>query len=837
MSYSLANLKTSRIYPVLVLETIISRRRLSLLLHLLGYILIIFLFLIFADGLTANWPTLASWTAYFAAFKSKALGLAVLNFDLWLCFFLLFAYLRSAYYFKNIISNDYGRHDCFSFSVGRILYQARKSYLLGGFIESPVGQAIMTRASFTTEELSHFLSGRQDLGTTLTIAEGKVIMLKDLAITLYDDNPDLAKLLSTKGLKKEDWLHVVEWVADGIGAEELSSRWWWRENLDRLGSIGRGWSFGGTYTLDLYARNLLASPEANFSPYEIFFRAKEVRQIESVLSRADETNVLLIGMTEPVRMDVLWTFVKEVKRGSVLPVLEHKRILLFNTGLFISAFKERSAFENEVIRVFNEAVKAGDIILVFDDFAGFITGALSLQSNVFSILDQYFASSALQIIAMVDTDKFHRFIETRPDIMTRFEKVQVEDLSEDQVVMTLVEAIDHLEKRYPVRFTYQALVAIIRSAESYLSEGALSEKSKDLVAELIPWALKEKRYLLSDKEVEDYVRAKTNIPIGEITPEEKEKLLHLEAALGTRVIGQDQALKAVASAMLRARAGTRNVSRPIGSFLFLGPTGVGKTETAKALAATYFNDESKLMRLDMTEYQAEDSMNRLIGSFADNRPGVLTSMIRQNQFGVLLLDEFEKTNREVLNLFLQILDEGKFTDMEGKSVNARNIIFIATSNAGADQIWDLVGRGEDPALHRDELINSIVSAGTYKPELLNRFDEMVIFHPLSPDVLKQIAALMLKKLAGRLQDKGIELVINDYLINLVSTEGVNKIFGARPMNRYIQGNIEQAVANKIVTGEIRPGSKVEFVLANGVSPAPTGTPISAGSNFVIKISG
>jgi ATP-dependent Clp protease ATP-binding subunit ClpA len=695
----------------------------------------------------------------------------------------------------------------------------------------------MARASFSDLELSNFLNGRLDMGSTLTISGGKIIMLKDLAGTLFDDNADFAKLLSSKGLKKGDWLNIVEWVADGIGAEELSLRWWRRENLDRLGSIGRGWSFGGTYTLDLYARDLLEAPESNFSSYEIFFRDKEVRQIESVLSRSNEMNVLLIGMTGPVRMDVLWTFVKEVKNNLILPVLEHKRILLFNTSLFVSAFKERSAFENQIINVFNEAVKAGDIILVIDDFAGFLTEALSLQSNVFSILDQYFSSSSLQVIAMVDTDKFHHLIETRPDIMSRFEKVQIEDLTEDQVVMTLIEEIDHIEKRYPIKFTYQALFTIVKSAESYFSEGALSEKAKDLLTELIPWALKQKKYLLSDKEVEDYVRAKTNIPIGEITPAEKTKLMNLEQDLAARVIGQDQAVKAVAGAMMRSRAGTRNTNRPIGSFLFLGPTGVGKTETAKALAATYFGDETKLMRLDMTEYQAADSMNRLIGSFADNKPGVLTSMIRQNQFGVLLLDEFEKTNTEVLNLFLQILDEGKFADMEGKPVNARNIIFIATSNAGADKIWELVGQGDDPVAHRDELINDIVSSGIFKPELLNRFDEVVIFHPLVPDVLKSVSALMLKKLAERLQYKGIELIVNDYLINLVSSEGANKIFGARPMNRYIQENIEQAIAGKIVAGEVKAGSRVEFIPAEQPLAAGNGTVMVSGNNFEMKISG
>lgn len=284
--------------------------------------------------------------------------------------------------------------------------------------------------------------------------------------------------------------------------------------------------------------------------------------------------------------------------------------------------------------------------------------------------------------------------------------------------------------------------------------------------------------------------------------------MHLEDVLHKRIVGQDEAISAISSAVRRARSGIANPSRPLGSFLFLGPTGVGKTETTKALAEVFFGRDANIMRLDMSEYSSSDATSKLIGSLESKQEGVLSSLLREHQYGVLLLDEFEKTTQEVMNLFLQILDEGFFSDMSGKKVNARNLIIIATSNAGSDLIWEAVKAGNDLSQSKEAIIDSIVKAGIFKPELLNRFDGVIVFHPLTDVDLKKVAELMLQRLHDRLAERGINLAVDDTLINFVVRYGTDPKFGARPMNRAIQEKVEQVVAEKIIRGDIPTGSPI-----------------------------
>jgi ATP-dependent Clp protease ATP-binding subunit ClpA len=309
------------------------------------------------------------------------------------------------------------------------------------------------------------------------------------------------------------------------------------------------------------------------------------------------------------------------------------------------------------------------------------------------------------------------------------------------------------------------------------------------------------------------IEAKTGISTGDVKATERDTLLNLETILHQRIIGQDEAVTSISNAMRRARSDIENPERPMGSFLFLGPTGVGKTETTKALASVFFGKEESIIRFDMSEYQGDDSLARLIGSFGSGKQGVLSSKLREQPYGVLLLDEFEKTNTEVMNLFLQILDEGFFSDMTGKRVNARNLIIVATSNAGSDLVWNLLRDGKDLSANKDVIVNEIINRGIFKPELLNRFDGVILFHPLSTDNLQKIAVLMLKKLQTRLTEKGIELVVNDALLKAVISAGTDPQFGARPMNRAIQEKVEQVIARKIIAGEAPSGSRLELTEA------------------------
>ncbi|MFW6210297.1 MAG: AAA family ATPase, partial [Patescibacteria group bacterium] len=299
------------------------------------------------------------------------------------------------------------------------------------------------------------------------------------------------------------------------------------------------------------------------------------------------------------------------------------------------------------------------------------------------------------------------------------------------------------------------------------------------------------------------VSEKTGIPAGPIASEERDRLLHLEDRLHQLVVGQEPAISAIARTMRRARSGIQDSEKPIGSFLFLGPTGVGKTETAKALATVFFGGEHELQRLDMSEYSGDEAVGHLIGTAT--APGALPTLLREHPYCVLLLDEFEKASQSVHDVFLQILDEGRFTDARGISVNARNTIIIATSNAGSQLILRTVQQRKELAHLTGHIIDHIVSEGTLRPELINRFDSTIIFEPLDVEEQTEVAGLMLRQLYERIRDRGYELRVSENLLDLLVETGYDPEYGARPMRRVLQDVIEEKVAQKIIAGAVKKG--------------------------------
>lgn len=802
-------LKSSRLYPVLLLDSFISDDKRNFLINLNG-ILILFLLLPILFFQLWGITFLPTSLPVLAFLVPRLWGIIFILLALYLVLAVLDFYFNDSFYFENVALNNYQQGDKFTITVGRILLKAKNGDILRGFLNSLVGREIVARLGLKADDVADFLAERQTFSSDFPAVTGDVLKLHALVKFLYQTNPDFSLFLKKFGIGENDLLGATSWVVYRIEFYEYKKRWWSKSNLDRIPGLAKDWGFGSTFVLDKYGWDMLGGLQYSVVGYDYSTRNSEVLQMENILTKGREANVLLVGGSREEALDIVWHLVKKIQNRTVVPALEYKRPVLFNASVFLSNFKERSMAEKEMLKIFAEAEKAGNVILVLDDLYNLLSGFQSFGSSFLGLAESYLKAGAFQIIALASTDVYHRFLAINSGLMTFFDRILVSPLGADVLIHSLEETVWQLEAKHKIFFTHQALGEIISGADSYFAESSSGDKAVDLLTEIVPWAISQDLEKVGRAEVQKFLSIKTNVPLGEIDSEERSKLQNLELEIHKRVVGQDEAVKLVSGALRRSRAGVRNLNRPIGSFLFLGPTGVGKTETAKALAEVVFGHESNLLRLDMSEFQADDSLTKLIGSFESGQTGILVDLLREHPYGVCLLDEFEKTNRDVLNLFLQILDEGVFSDMGGKRVNARNIIFIATSNAGAELIWENFRQGKRQENTANNLINHIVAKGIFRPELLNRFDATVVFEPLSPESLKEISRLLLTKLAKRLSNQGLELAIKDDLVQAVATLGANEVFGARPMQRFIQDKIEQPIAEAIIAKTLGAGSRVEF---------------------------
>ncbi len=807
-------LKQSSIYNVLATEAIVSedfRLQLSKISKIIISVLVFVLLFIY---FTKSHPRFVEFKVFIDQYHivNRIFGIILVNIGVYIYSQLAKFYYSSTYYFEKIIGNKYTRDEFYTFSAGRILYRGQKTDILHGFIESRLGRFIFLRLGISLKDSRAFLSKQKTiLKEDVPVPEGEILKIKDIAKYLYSTKKEFVKFLNDRGITDKELYGAIDWAIYEIETSEYTSQWWRPEALARTKSIAEDWSFGQTFLLNKYSRNLLNDQEVGSEAMSFSNRDAEIGQIENALSKSVGSNALLVGEPGQEKMQVIWSLCRNIKNKKTSSALQNKKPVLLIANIIISACKDKTSLEDQLSRIFMEAVKAGNIVLIIDNITEIFKHAESLGSDFINLISPFVSSSGVQIVALVNTSDFHQYFESNKALVNNFEAVLVRPLNTQEIIQIIYSAALEAERVYDVFFTYQAVAELANSASYYFSNGVSSDKAMDLLNEIIPWAKRNSYNLVGKNEVLEYIEQKTNIPTsGKISSKEKDKLVNLEKLIGQRVIGQNDAVLAVSNALRRARTGVRNPNKPIGSFLFLGPTGVGKTETAKALAYVFFGSEDNMMRLDMSEYQSDDAMDKLIGSFTSGKQGILSSMIREKQYGVILLDEFEKTNKDVLNLFLQILDEGFFSDMTGQKINTRNIMFIATSNAAADTIFAAVNADKNPKDSTDVIISEIVSKGIFKPELINRFDSTIIFKPLEKVDLQQIAKIMLMKVSNRMIEKGLKFDISDALIDYVVENGSNKAFGARPMNRFIQDSVEGSVANLILNGQAVPGKVIKF---------------------------
>lgn len=621
-------------------------------------------------------------------------------------------------------------------------------------------------------------------------------------------HPNLRTYLRQQEYTEADISFAIWWQNMQRLERERQMRWWSRENMLDFSGVGLSWASGYTPFVDQFAR----LPQGNLWDLPLGHE-DEVEALIDALARQKQSNVLVVGIPGAGRYGVIKEVADRVAINRAHRSLNGQRVMYIHVGQLLGLAASGAEQITVITRALNEMERAGNIIAIIDGISSVLGSQSNTAVNLTDVIMPFFSSGHVRVVMIMSTDEYHLRFKSSPDLLQLFEVVHVDPLNQTQTLQLLALGVPKWEARTNVYLPYKTLRAIVRGTENVMPEIPFPEKAFDILEEALVQVQKHGASVLDETAVNSIISKKVGFNVGRLGEEERRHLLNLEDIIHKRVVNQEAGVKAVAQAMIRARAGVRSQNRPIGTFAFLGPTGVGKTETSKALAEAYFGSEEYLQRLDMSEFQGSDAVGRLIGT-AQNPSGRLTSLIADHPFTVLLLDEFEKADRAVHQLFLQVFDEGRVTDIRGRQFSFRHAILIATSNAGAEYIRQHVsGAGTLPENFAQELRDYILSQGVFAPELLNRFDGVITFTPLTRKHIRQIARLMLRKLNKRLDDQhGITVAVNDELINFLISVGYNPEFGARPMNRAIQDHVEYAVAQKILRGDVAPGQEVTLHL-------------------------
>jgi len=634
----------------------------------------------------------------------------------------------------------------------------------------------------------------------------KRIEIVDILSALARTDEIFKNILTNNKLKKEDIDNLVLWMNNIEEKVSQRKRFWDYDNLAKRGTLAKEWTAGFTITLDRYSRDLtntIRKKDLDFIGHK-----NDVKIMERILSRGDVNNVLIIGDPGTGKRSMVYSLAQKGLLGSSLPGINYKRIVELDLPALLAQLEGLDEVELILDKIFQEVALAGNIILLIDDIHNYIEqGSRPGVINISGIITPYLRMPQFQIIGITTYEGLHRHIEKNSSILSLFKKIEVSSISQRATLALLGRLTFSLEKMHKIFISYPAIREIISLTDRYFPTLHFPEKAIDILNEVsiyVANSIKEK--IVLPQHVAKIITEKSEIPVGEIETKEREVLLNLEHLIHQRIINQKEAVKEISTALRRARSDITVRKGPMGVFLFLGPTGVGKTETAKALAHFYFNSEKRMIRLDMSEFQSTKDISRLIGSI--DRIGLLTTPVRENPFSLVLLDEIEKADHNILNLFLQVFDEGILTDGMGRKVSFKNTIIIATSNAGYKVILEALKSNWQGVKQR--ILDYLFENKIFRPEFINRFDATVIFKSLNRENLLDISQLMLNNLKKNLAEKGIEFIITDKLKEKIVELGYNPVFGAREMRRVIQDKVENVFASALLSKELERGTKVSI---------------------------
>lgn len=637
----------------------------------------------------------------------------------------------------------------------------------------------------------------------------------------------------------------------------------------------------GKNSVTEYGKDLTQAASDNLLD-PVIGRDEEIERVIQILSRRTKNNPCLVGEPGVGKTAVVEGLAQKIADGEVPEIIKDKKIISLDLSAMLAGAKYRGDFEERIKKVLEKVTTQGNVILFIDELHNIIgAGAAEGAIDAANILKPQLARGEIQLIGATTLNEYRKYIEKDAALERRFQPVQVNEPTQADAVKILFGLRDKYEAHHKIKITDEAIISAVTLSSRYIQDRFLPDKAIDLVDEASSrvklraftapsdvkeaetrlkeleaekaaainsqdfeaaagfrdekkgleeelkkekQAWQEKRARISNevtgKDVSEIVSSWTGIPLKQLTEQESERLLHLEEVLHERIVGQEQAISAIANAIRRGRVGLKDPKRPMGSFLFLGPTGVGKTEVCKALSQTLFGSEDAIIRLDMSEYMEKHAVSRMVGSppgyVGYEEGGQLTEKVRRKPYSIILFDEIEKAHPDAFNILLQILEDGVLTDAQGRKVDFRNTVIILTSNIGARLLTDKknVGfsTGESGTLDESEGKATVLNElkNYFRPELLNRLDEIIVFHKLTPENIQQIAKNMLNVFAQRARDLRVELSFSDLAVKKLSQVGYDPVYGARPLRRAITSNIEDMLSQKLLDGSVKKNDHVEI---------------------------
>ncbi len=667
-----------------------------------------------------------------------------------------------------------------------------------------------------TSGIEHQLSSREKTGEepvfsalarevmveayTVAAADGRhELRAIDLLVPCVNRDEKLAELLydleidTTKLTNAVAWFHMSGKLAENYQRYRAIARYKPSTNMDRA------YTALATPLLDQYSYDWTLA--AKWGRVELCVaRDKETRQLFDAIE-SGKTGLLLVGPEGVGKTTLVGGLAQLMVLEEVPQILQDKRLIELDVARLIGG-SDAAGAEGRLLEVIGEINRARNIILYIKNIEKImgISSGSEESLDLASVLADAVSRGALFCIASVTDEHHAKFVENTP-IASAFMEIEVKEPETNDAILMIESKVAHIEHQYGVSFSYNAISEVVSLTGKYMHDSYLPAKAVDILEAVAVVVSRREDKMVDREAIAAVITERTHIPVTKLTESESANLLNLETKIHERMIGQEEAVKMVASALRRARVELRENKRPIANFLFLGPTGVGKTELAKTVAETYFGREDYMIRLDMSEYQNEDSVNKMIGS-PEGVLGYLTEAVRKLPFSLILLDELEKAHPDILNLFLQVMDDGRLTDGQGRTIDFTNSILIATSNVGSALIQEKVRDGVDLSSIKEQLIQTeLVKA--MRPELINRFDGVIVFTPLDQSAVVAIAKLLLKKIAKMVESKGYVFSISEIAITKLAELGFQPEFGARPLRRLLQERVEDAIATKILEGGIK----------------------------------